>query len=251
MFCNNQVMLFWRKNKAKEIRDDLESIRRKIKSLEKFEHKVEKTKSILNKIKGYIDDAKKDIKERAKEEKAKPSIDANYDHQIDVLADQEIKMLDKLDSDVNTYLNEVEEIRTEEDLDAALDLIEEEEDKINKRERENEQKIEKMETDTLKSRLATPSDAASVLATRDGDPYSKIIYVVRQLGGWYKAKEGTHEGNILFPRQTRPIPISSDVGTRKLVGQIIDQLNHLPEHKKPDHRLLFNALKKGDLFRVL
>jgi len=64
-------MVFWKKNKAKEIRNDLSRIGRKVKRLKKLEQRINRTRELITNIKGNIELAKKDILERAIEQKKK------------------------------------------------------------------------------------------------------------------------------------------------------------------------------------
>jgi hypothetical protein len=247
MFYNNQIMLFWRKDKAKEIRDDLKSVKNKTENLKKFEEKLDKTKSMLHKIKSNIKEAEKDILARAAEEKSRPWIDQKYDSDIDSMAENEVRALKQLESDMEEYVEMVVSLKDEKDLDAAINLLKEEESKIVKREEENEKKINKMATETINTRMGTPSDSSPAISTSDGTPWSDILYVSRQLGGWLVGK-GNHPAAIYFPHHKRPIPVSSDVGTDRIAGQIIEQLkNFFPTEKVPNKHNLVNALKKGDI----
>jgi hypothetical protein len=244
-------MLFWRKNKAQEVREDLDKLANKIKKLEKFEEKKDKTHAIVKKIMHTADETKKDILGMAEEQKSIIWIDSQYDGEIDRLAAQEIEALKKLEKDISDYDEYLGVAKSHEDIDEVIRNLEQFANILSERERQSEQRIEKMENDSLTRRLNIKSDRPPALRTNDGYRWSDICNVARKLGGWVELNRGTHVAEIKFPNAARPIPISADVGSGRISAQIIDQLKRfLPRHKIPNQHNLRNAIRTGDIHHI-
>ena len=250
-------MFFWKKDKSIEIFNSLRNIKKNLKNLKSNIDRKDKSLDIIKEVIANIENAKSEILERANEEKEKPWIDQKFDTKIDELAKEEIKALDNLEKELTkTYLPLLEETNSEEDITYALDellkKLQSEEEFISGREQKNQQQIKEWTRVTLKERLDKESTPVSNRNTSDGIKWSNIAYVARQLGGWIIAG-GRHNYEIVFPKATQPIPLSSDVGSRKLADEILDQLpNFLPEHKLRilNNNNLRKALNHGDLLRV-
>ncbi|MBS3175655.1 hypothetical protein J4457_00265 [Candidatus Woesearchaeota archaeon] len=242
-------MFFWKKDTAKEIRDDLKKIRNKVGRLESFTKQIEQTGAIIQSIKSKIDRVEHEILQRATEEKAKPWIDARFDPQIDQLAQQEIQELNKLKQNLGSYAEETQQLKTAQDLNALIDLLEQEETTIQTRDEQILKQIETWERETIRERLSRPSDEAPSLRTVDGVPWKNIVTVARQLGGWFKRIKGEHEGKILFPGAGRPTLVSADIGATRIAKQFREQLVYsMPGHKIPNAKKLRDALTAGDIY---
>lgn len=240
-------MFFWKKSRAQQIHDDLDSIVKDIKKLKDYEDKKDKTKKIIKKAIYRIENAKDDILGNAKEEKKKPWIDESFDSQIDALARKEGPELDRLRNNLKKYEELVSDSKNHEDIDVAIDFIEEEVKAIKKREDQNEKIVNEFGVLTIKRRTAAASETPPPMRTRDGFHWSKICEVARELGGRVEnTGVGDHPWKIFFGEDK--ISMSSDLGLGRFAGQMIGLLkNTLPEHKIPKKSKLIKALKKGDV----
>ncbi|MEM3126593.1 MAG: hypothetical protein QW331_00795 [Candidatus Woesearchaeota archaeon] len=243
-------MLFWRKDKTREIRENLATIRRRVAELKSYEQKKEAAHKIIQRTKSAIEEGKKEIFERATEEKRKPWIDPIFDPKIDSLALQEVEALMKLEKDLNDYEELILATKDDYELNDVVIALEQELFQIIKREQNNEAILREMEIETEEARLRKASATPPSLRTKDGTSWKNISEVVRRLGGWveYSGTPGSHNFKIRFPNSERPIPFSEDVYIEGLTRQIIAQLrNFLPQHKIPNNNLLRKALKNGDI----
>ena len=242
-------MLFWRKNKAREIRNDLCGIEKRTGVLVEFERKKGVTHEIIQGIKANIAEAKNDILDVANEEKTKAWIDLSYDSEIDRLAKLEVKALEKLEQDISFYEEWVAEARNENDLNSLIEQLIQEESIIREREKGNEQIFKEMEKKTLASRLRRLSYEVPALKTNDGVSWKKIAITVRQLGGWIVAGGRVgHFAKIKFRGARMQIPCSEDIGSGRLAAQIRVQLKFsMPPHKVPSINFLQKAFKRGGL----
>jgi len=109
-----------------------------------------------------------------------------------------------------------------------------------------------MEEETINRRLKIKSIDIPSLNTSDGISWINITKVAKQLGGWIEPTNGSgHFAQIIFKNSTRPIPCSQDVGSGRIIGQILEQLkNFMPDNKLPKRKLLREAFNFGDLQRV-
>lgn len=245
-------MIFWKKNKTKEIKCDLDKIHKSVKKLDDLEQKRTRIKKLISQMKDNIKEAEEDIKERAEEQKSRPTIDQKYDHQIEGLAQDEVAELRDLGSKLDTYQKEVDDVEQKEDLDAAIELLEEESKDIERREKKNEDALKDMELETLKVRLEHNSAQPPISRTKTGTKWKDILSVVRQLGGWLIISNGNHQAQIIFPNASRPIPISSDVGDNAVANDVKGQLRYsMPKEKIPNGNVLMKAFKCGDLRLVI
>jgi len=240
-------MLFWKKTASQEILEDLKSIGIHTSQLRKFETKRNVTKKIINGIKSNIIHAKHEIRERAEEEKSKVSIDARFDPEIDIMANEEVTALNKLESDLVVYRELVNKAEDETELNDVINILSEEETKIVEREKDYREKLEAMSHETIDERMSRSSDRPPNLKTYDGTSWIKISIVCRQLGGWVVCGGRSHICELRFPNHIRPVPFSEDVATIRLAQTVRPQLRHLPARKIPSTHKLTIALKAGDI----
>jgi len=239
------VMVLWRRKKSRKVRNDLGNVGRRIKGLKKIESKAEELKRRIGSIISKIDEAKKDIVEEAESEKLKVWLDSRYDGDIDKLVEKEIKELEGLKERLSDLRQLVDS--NVEDIADVIELLIAEESKLEVRIEENKKEIEKWETETLAQRMRTSSVVPPVGSTSDRVSFANIVRVARQLGGW--CERGGHGGffSIQFPMSLRPIPLSHDVSSTALAGQITIQLTHLPDYKRPTSTKLRGAFRRGDI----
>lgn len=238
-------MTFWNQTATRVIRNSMENFEKQLKNIKankkitedkRFEQikdfNIEKIKLILK----NIEDAKKEISEKAEEEKSRSWIDEKYDPEIDNLAKKELNEIDELKKELNTNLGLIEDKDfSNEDKFTIFEEIqkrfEKEEKEISARESDSDKKIRELTEQTLQVRLKRTSADITPNSTKDGVRWSNIAQVARELGGWIEVAS-THQLTIRFPNATRPIPLSRDVGSRLLAEEIKEQLqNFLPAHK--------------------
>ena len=242
-------MLFWKKNKAKEIIKAFSNILKLTKTLFKFEYKKSRTHELIQVIKANIAMAKEDILGVAEEMKSRPWIDAKYDDEIDSLAQQEVNVLEKLRQDIDAYEDLVTEARDEKQLNYVIMELLQEESRIREREEQNEKTFKNMEDETIRSRLMAKSYKLPLVNTRDGIAWQKISIVIRQLGAWLEPakKRADHFAKIVFSNGEK-ISCSEDLGSGRLASQVIEKLRKfMPNYKIPSSGQLKNAFNKGDL----
>ncbi len=241
-------MFFWKKDKTREILNSLQNIGKNLATIKDTEARGRNLTNTIESIKTNINEAKKNIEERAKEETTRPWIDEKYDKEIMNLGKNEVVELENFEKKLPDLLNFLDENKTnEEDFlaaqNAAIDQLNSEEKSIQKREIDYEKKIEEFTTKTLRERLSRESDSPPKGSTDDVS-WSKITNVVRELGGRIELTGGGHPFKILFPKSSRPVPISPDMSIDRLSRQIRAQLEHIPEHKR-------NSLTTGKLINAL
>ena len=250
-------MFFWKKDKTKEILNNIKNIDKELKRLESYLDKKNKAVKIINGIIANVEGAKKEVKERAVEETKKPSIDSNYDSQIIVLGEQEIKALEDFEKDLqDNCLPFLEQDNEKEYLvaqQAVIERLKNIEKSIREREDKYEKDVGKFVKDSLKARIERSFKRSSdepPIGQTDGVSWSSIVNAVRELEGWIELTHGgTHRFKIWFPNSTQPVPISEDMPITRLASQIKAQLNHLPEHKRETLKAdkIRNALRAGTI----
>lgn len=251
---SHKIMFFWKKENGKAVRNSLTNLKGKTQN-RPFPKKVSEIRNALILIQEKIPSVKTEFGVRASEEKSKPWIDARFDPEIDVLANDEVAAVGQFESRIPDYLSELSTVETEErddaekekDLLALAELLEEEGKLIDTRDADIQRQIEEMERATLRERLQNSSASALPLHTSDGVSWRDIAAVVRQLGGWIESA-GTHAQIIRFPRAERGIPLSADVRSNVIAGEIVHQLQDLfPKHKIPNRAKMADALSAGDI----
>lgn len=239
--------IFWRRGKAEEIRKDIKYAERRVSALKIFEDQKEKSRNIINGIKGKMEEAKNDIRERATEQKARIVIDERFDPEIDMMAEEEIKAIERFEEDLDAYRDLVEEAKTKEELNILLEMLQSELKNIEDREKVNSNRLNEMERDTLAARMAASMPPIPPRKTSDGVKWRNIGKVAIRLGG--EVSEGSgHQIRIIFPN-SRPIPLSSDVSSEVIASEIVAALRvaGVPAHKIPTSKKISDALKSGGI----
>lgn len=229
-----------------EIRNLLRLLEKRAKELP-LPQQIEKVQAALLSINKNLAVIEEEIKEVAQEEKEKPWIDARFDFRIDQLVLEEIQVLQKLKQDFQSYADLASTLATTKDVSAAIELLQQELQAIERRNELREKEFEEMETETLRERLARTSASVPPQQTNDDVPWNNIAHVVRELGGWIVDQGGRHPVAALFPASKRPIPFSGDINSGRLAGQLREQLGHLPAHKIPSKHDLEQAFRRGEL----
>lgn len=245
-------MLFWKKEKGKNIWIDLNNIKKKIKNLKILEKKKDFLITALNDILGNIDSVETEILEKAEEEKAKPWIKTDQDPKVDALASTEITELNKLKLDIEGYKKEIEMSElTEEQVELCIDILDAEADEIVKRNKEYKTVIDNLARETIKERIRNSAHSFNLTGkTSDKVKFSDIATVARELGGKIE-KGGRHPYEIKFDNSSRPIPLSFDVKSKVIAKEITQQLAYsMPSKKIPKKELLEEAFAKGSLLAV-
>lgn len=226
-------MGFWSKEASRNVLNNLKNIKAlsKRKDMNIVSELVKGIKTILD----NIENAKKEIIQSANEEIAKPWIDTRYDKEIKTLGEKDANELEKLEKDLKDYLQYLINEKEEKQLGAAKDIISilvgklESILEVNEK---NDKRLKEISAETIKRRIeSSPFLAVLNNRTRDGISWSGICKVARQLGGSIVVS-GRHNYSISFPNSKRPIPLSRDVDSDTIAGEIIQELkNSLPNHK--------------------
>ncbi|MBS3127626.1 hypothetical protein J4410_00605 [Candidatus Woesearchaeota archaeon] len=247
-------MAFWTRDKAKELKNDLDQIRERLPDLTAHISDPSVTQRIIANIRGKIEEAKKDILAVAEEHKRKPWIDFRFDAKIDRMTQNEIAELNQLEIKLKEYEELALTLNTQKDISDFIELVEREAIIIKGREIFNEEQIKRFEDETLSVRLkANPDVRLGIRTTSDHVPIKNPKLVVRQLGARIIATHGgSHPAQFSFPKG-RPIPLSDSVSCRTLAQDIRREMQGSelwPEYKIPSQHHLKIALTEGDIRRA-
>ena len=239
-------MFFWRKGKAKLIRNEMNNIVKLMHKAESFHNKISKIQDIISLIRHNIELAEENIVERGEEVKSNPTIDVKYNNAIDDLTQIELEALRQLEE----HLSYFDRIENENDLKIFIEKLEREAITINKREKESEAKLREWQTITTQNNLSKSTQPSLSIRTNDGVRWGKIVKVARQFGA-KGVERRNHPYTIYLPNATRPISVSEDVSSLGISNQMRTQLGQsLPTDKIPTNYQLISAFKKGDLIKT-